>query len=101
MPSCGACPDEAACFLLFIASVIEQFEALQLPHVEQQHDRAPDLSFARFLWNSLTGSLFSAEGPVSAAALDEASGHSAVLHFLSQCLQLSEYVDGFNTMVRG
>ncbi len=82
-----------------MASVIEHFEALQLPH-EERNDRAPELSFARSMWNSLAADLFSSEATVSAHALDEASGHSGVLHFINQCVQLSDYVDGFHSKIQ-
>ena len=81
-----------------MASVIEHFEALQLPH-EEQHSAAADLSLARVLWNSLSGDLFSAHADVSAAELDEASGRSGVLHYVNLCIQLSDYVDGFQHMI--
>lgn len=84
-----------------MASVIEHFEALQLPHVEQVSNAEANLGLARALWNSQIGGLFSAGAEVSAAQLDEASGHSGVLHFMNQCMQLSEYVDGFNRMIQG
>lgn len=82
-----------------MASVIEHFEALQLPH-EEQHNTTADLSLARVLWNSLSGGLFSAHADVSAAELDEASAHSGVLHYVNLCIQLSEYVDGFQQMIK-
>ena len=82
-----------------MASVIEHFEALQLPHQQQDSTAAADLVWARSLWNSLTGSIFSASALITAAALDEASGHSGVLHFINQCIELSHYVDGFQNIM--
>ena len=86
-----------------MASVIEHFEALQLPHEEaheEAQDNAADLSLARVLWNSLSGDLFSAHTDVSAAELDEASGRSGVLHYINLCIQLSEFVDGFQHIIQ-
>ena len=82
-----------------MASVIEHFEALQLPPKQQDSSASADLVWARSLWNSLTGSIFSASALLPAAALDEASGHSGVLHFINQCIELSHYVDGFQKIM--
>ena len=82
-----------------MASVIEHFEALHLPNQQEESSAAADLVWARSLWNSLTGSIFSSSALISAAALDEASGHSGVLHFINQCIELSHYVDGFQQMI--
>lgn len=82
-----------------MASILEHFEALQLPNVEQQ-DRVADLRWARAHWNSLTGSLFSSGAVLTASELDDASGKSGVLHFMNQCLQLCDYVDSFHYTVQ-
>jgi hypothetical protein len=82
-----------------MASVIEHFEALQLPNREQ-NDSVADLRWARAHWNSLTGSLFSSGAVLTAAELDSASGNSGVLHFMNQCLELCEYVDGFHHTIQ-
>ncbi|KAL0028311.1 hypothetical protein WJX79_009350 [Trebouxia sp. C0005] len=82
-----------------MASIIEHFEALQLPNREQ-NDGVADLRWARAHWNSLTGSLFSSGAVLTAAELDSASGNSGVLYFMNQCLELCEYVDGFHHTIQ-
>lgn len=76
-----------------LASIIEHFEALQLPTADGLPESSADLHLASSLWDALTADLFSAHAAVSAAQLDEASGHSGVLYFVSQTVQLSQYVD--------
>ena len=76
-----------------LASIIEHFEALPMPGADSSPDSTADLHLASSLWDALTAELFSAHAVVSAAQLDEASGHSGVLYFVSQTVQLSQYVD--------
>lgn len=76
-----------------LASIIEHFEALPLPGADSMPDSSADLHLASSLWDALTAELFSAHAVVSAAQLDEATGHSGVLYFVSQTVQLSQYVD--------